>query len=177
MSYYPFDTTEKTNKFNSENFSKKDKFIDTKDKNFLYDTPGFWNYEKKIIDNESQLKNTNILNKTKTEIQLTEHLHPNNYNISISNQNKNLNEEKLYYSGYDTGPGRGFGNLSVSNSIRVGDFTRIDTKDKKENKEKEIINRWDFIDNRFQNIKILPRGGETTRRKNEKDTNEFEFKY
>jgi hypothetical protein len=192
MSYGPFISSKiETNNLNTNNNYKKEKFIDTKNKNFIYETPGFWKYETKqnITDQESDLIKSININKKKSNIQLTQKLNPNNYNISVTNTNNNNKEkEKLYYSTCDSGPGRGFGNLNISNNIRFGDNTRLETKNFKIKKESELVDRWDLIDNRFQNVNNivlpLPRGGDTTRKivtdlnYNTIDENiEFNFKY
>lgn len=191
MSYYPFDNfnSNKTNsdKFNPNNFVKKERFHNTTDKNYLNETPGFWAYHNKsdLIDNESDLKKPCVLNRQKTKMELTQSLHPNNYEIPVSNVLKSKNQGKMYLPAYDTSPGRGFGNLNVSNTIRLGDNTRLETRNNKANKEGEIIERWAFIDNRFQNPNhvVMPmiRGGESTRKTEETFTSEigstFEFEY
>jgi hypothetical protein len=193
MSYYPFEkiNSNKSNsdkdKFNPNNFLKKERFHDTKNKDFHYDTPGFWQYNNKsdFIDNESDLKKPCVINKQKTKMELTTVLHPNNYEIPVSNVLKTRQDDKMYLHAYDTSPGRGFGNLNVSNSIRLGDNTRSSTKDNKVTKEGEIRERWDFIDNRFQNpnhvVMPMVRGGESTRKSEENFSSEmvskFQFEY
>lgn len=189
MSYYPFNSDD-SNKFKTD-FTKKERFVDTKDKNYYCDTPGFWQYEKKwdVIDAETNLKTPGVGTKQKTKVEMTQQLHPNNYQVSVSNVIKTEKDEKFYFTGYETGPGRGFGNLSISNDMRVGNYTRKD-KDYKENRESKIIDRWQFIDNRFQNpnhlILSIPRGGDSTRKNNQDLTKddfinnhpkEFEFRY
>jgi hypothetical protein len=216
MSYYPFDKLNPNNdkinsnndkinsnkdkinsnkdkinsnkdKFNPTNFLKKERFYDTTNKDFFYDTPGFWQYNNKadFIDNESDLKKPCILTKQKTKMELNNILHPNNYEIPVSNVLKSKKDNKMYLHAYDTSPGRGFGNLNVSNTIRLGDNTRLETRNNKVNKEGTIIERWDFIDNRFQNPNhvVMPmiRGGESTRKSEETFSSEmgskFEFEY
>ena len=56
-----------------------------------------------------------------------------------NNKNKRNSEiyERLYYNPGDIGPGRGFGNLNVSNEIRQGEQTRTETKEFKQKKEAE----------------------------------------
>lgn len=182
------------NKYNPNNFIKKERYRDTTDTKLYCDSPGFWQYEKKwdVIDAESNLKTPGVGTKHKTNIELVDKLHPNNYEVSVSNKKRveeNIEpKENVYFTGYGTGPGRGFGNLGISNSIRIGDFTRTETKVFKSTKESEVIDRWEFIDDRYQNphnlVMELPRGGESTRKnqnplainKIESDK-EFSFRY
>ena len=72
----------------------------------------------------------------------------------------------------------------------IGDYTRTETKNFKATKESEMVERWEFIDDRFANpnhlVMELPRGGNSTR-KNQTDLNnsmvrlsedkEFNFQY
>jgi hypothetical protein len=185
MSYYQFTSDESLDKFNPEKMNKKERYYNTDKKNYYCDTPGFWQYEEKsnIIEQETNLITPNIGTRQKTQIELPKHIHPNNYSIPIENKLQKELNEKIYFSGYDTGPGKGFGNLSVSNDIRIGNFTRLETKDFKVNKESELINRWEYIDNRFNNpnnvVMDIPRGGESTRKNSSQliEEKEFKFKY
>ena len=190
MSYFPFNSDEKLDKFNPEKMNKKERYHNTDNKNYYCDTPGFWQYEEKsnIIEQETNIITPNIGTRQKTQIELPKNIHPNNYSIPIENKLQNELNEKVYFSGYDTGPGKGFGNLSISNDIRIGNFTRLETKDNKLNKESELINRWEYIDDRFKNpnnlVMQLPRGGESTRKNTSEpfttqsiEQREFQFKY
>jgi hypothetical protein len=191
MSYFPFNSNnDNPDKFNPEKMNKKVRFENTEKKDFYCDTPGFWKYEKKwdVIQDETNLITPGVGTRQKTQIQMTETLHPNNYSIPVQNKLQKETDEKVYFPGYDTGPGRGFGNLSISNDIRIGDFTRTETKNFKAKKETEVIDRWQFIDNRYQNpsnlVMPIPRGGETTRKNNNEpfviqpvQQREFTFKY
>jgi hypothetical protein len=185
MSYYQFTSDESLDKFNPEKMNKKERYYNTDKKNYYCDTPGFWQYEEKsnIIEQETNLITPNIGTRQKTQIELPKNIHPNNYSISIENKLQNELNEKVYFSGYDTGPGKGFGNLSVSNDIRIGNFTRLETKDFKIDKESELINRWEYIDDRFKNpnnlVMEIPRGGESTRKNSQQsiEQREFQFKY
>ena len=190
MSYFPFNSDENLDKFNPEKMNKKERYHNTDNKNYYCDTPGFWQYEEKsnIIEQETNIITPNIGTRQKTQIELPKNIHPNNYSIPIENKLQNELNEKVYFSGYDTGPGKGFGNLSVSNDIRIGNFTRLETKDNKINKESELINRWEYIDDRFKNpnnlVMQLPRGGESTRKNTSEpfttqsiEQREFQFKY
>lgn len=185
MSYFPFNSNDNLDKYNPEKMNKKERYHNTDNKNYYCDTPGFWQYEEKsnIIEQESNLISPGIGTRQKTQIELPKHIHPNNYSIPIENKLQKELNKKIYFSGYDTGPGKGFGNLSVSNDIRIGNFTRLETKDFKVNKESELINRWEYIDNRFNNptnvVMDIPRGGESTRKISQQlsEEREFIFKY
>ena len=185
MSYFPFNSNDNLDKYNPEKMNKKERYHNTDNKNYYCDTPGFWQYEEKsnIIEQETNLISPGIGTRQKTQIELPKHIHPNNYSIPIENKLQKELNKKIYFSGYDTGPGKGFGNLSVSNDIRIGNFTRLETKDFKVNKESELINRWEYIDNRFNNpnnvVMDIPRGGESTRKNSSQliEEKEFIFKY
>lgn len=190
MSYFSFNSKDNLDKFNPEKMNKKERFHNTDNTNYRYDTPGFWQYDEKcnIIELENDLITRDIRTRQKTQIELSESIHPNNYDIHIQNKSQNDMNKKVYFSGYDTGPGRGFGNLVISNDIRIGDFTRMETKNFKVNKEGEVIDRWEYIDNRFQNsnnlVMSIPRGGESTRKNTSEpfiiqdiEQKEFKFKY
>lgn len=185
MSYFPFNSNDNLDKYNPKKMNKKERYYNTDNKNYYSDTPGFWQYEEKsnIIERETNLISSSIGTRQKTQIELPKHIHPNNYSIPIENKLQKELNEKIYFSGYDTGPGKGFGNLSVSNDIRIGNFTRLETKDFKINKESELINRWQYIDNRFNNpnnvVMEIPRGGESTRKNSSQimEEREFIFKY
>lgn len=190
MSYFPFNSNDNLDKYNPEKMNKKERYHNTDNKNYYCDTPGFWQYEEKsnIIEQETNLISPGIGTRQKTQIELPKHIHPNNYSIPIENKLQKELNKKIYFSGYDTGPGKGFGNLSVSNDIRIGNFTRLETKDFKVNKESELINRWEYIDNRFNNpnnvVMEIPRGGESTRKISSEpfshqpiEEKEFIFKY
>jgi hypothetical protein len=185
MNYFPFNSNDNLDKYNPEKMNKKERYHNTDNKNYYCDTPGFWQYEEKsnIIEQESNLISPGIGTRQKTQIELPKHIHPNNYSIPIENKLQKELNKKIYFSGYDTGPGKGFGNLSVSNDIRIGNFTRLETKDFKVNKESELINRWEYIDNRFNNptnvVMDIPRGGESTRKISQQlsEEREFIFKY
>jgi hypothetical protein len=194
MSFAPFNSKEKNpyDKYENKKFNKKEKFVNEQKKNFYCDTPGFWEYEKKwdVVDAESNLISPGVGTRAKTKVEMVENLHPNNYAIPVGNKVATKESEAFYFPGYDTGPGRGFGNLNISNSIRVGDYTRTETKNFKATKESEMIERWEFIDDRFANpnhlVMEIPRGGNSTR-KNQTDLNnsmvrlsedkEFNFQY
>ena len=173
MSFSPYNNNTNNNsfsKFNPDDLKKKVKFVDTENKKFYCDTPGFWQYERKwdVIDTESNLLEAGVGTKTKAKIEMTGHLHPNNYEIPVANVVQTKDDNSIYFSGYDTGPGRGFGNLNISNNIRTGDFTRGYTKIYKAEKESQLLDRWEFIDDRYAKsdhlVMEIPRGGDSTRK-------------
>ena len=183
MNYGPFNSSENTNKYNPINFIKKTTFNNTRNTDLNN------NKTKKsdVIDDELKLKAPKLESNDKPNVELIKELNPNNYNISIENVKKNKKEDSSFYlSGYETGPGRGFGNLNISNDIRLGNDSRGESKDFKIKKESEVIDRWQYIDTRFQNVNNvvmeIPRGGETTRKKTQNNNDiisskTFEFKY
>ena len=60
--------------------------------------------------------------------------------------NQNLNNNKF------TGPGRGFGNLNISNDIRIGSQSRDNTKMNKQiNEERQSFEQ----NNKYENKKII----------------------
>jgi hypothetical protein len=85
--------------------------------------------------------------------------------------NKELNRVDFYYTNSAVGPGHGFGNLEVSNDIRYGNSSRVDTKDYKEIRESSQLFDYQFqyLDRNFQDpnhiVMPIPRGGDTTREK------------
>ena len=194
MSYAPFNSKEKQpfDKYNGIELNKKSRFVNDEKKNFFCETPGYWQFEKKwdVVDAESNLIAAGVGTRAKTQIEMVQELHPNNYAIPIGNKIATATDEAFYYSAYYTGPGNGFGNLNVSNEIRFGDNSRSQTDGFKANKEAEVLERWQFIDNRFGReehlVMDIPRGGNTTRT-NQNDLNssmvrlsedkEFNFQY
>jgi hypothetical protein len=195
MNYAPFKTKNKNKnnfeKFNKEKLNIKEKFINDPKKELSCETPGYWQYEKKwdVIDAESNLISPGVGTRMKTQIEMTKPLHPNEYTLPVSNTFDKEANETFYFSGYDTGPGRGFGNLNVSSDIRIGVFSRKESKNYKAVKESEVIERWEFIDDRFSTpdhlIMAIPRGGDSTRKPQNDLTNlsrleenkEFNFEY
>jgi hypothetical protein len=85
--------------------------------------------------------------------------------------NKELNRVDFYYTNSAVGPGHGFGNLEVSNDIRYGNSSRVDTKEFKEQRESSQLFDYQFqyLDRNFQDpnniVMPIPRGGNTTREK------------
>jgi len=165
--------------------NKKNKFIENNN-NKLNKQPY---YEQ--INNNNCIHNIikdNYNSKTKSALELTDNLNPYNYNLSYENKiKKDLKGEEsfIYYSPYNQGPGRGFGNLHINNMIRKSESSRYDNEDFKLFRESEIYNRFDFLDNRFSNPNNLvfpfPRSGENTRKvantllENSQNINEYNF--
>ena len=160
-----------------DNLYKKDKFLSNNKYNL--------NYKKSediinIIDKESILLTPMIEDKEKTQLILSNILDPNNYSINYSN-NKKYNDDKFdfYYTNKDKGPGRGFGNLNISNDIRNCDQSRLNTKDyKKVQETKQLFDyQFQYLDKNFQDpnhiVMPIPRGGESTRNQTQLDINKY----
>ena len=99
---------------------------------------------------------------------------PFDLNINTSNNpSNNLTNDKFYYTNKNIGAGRGFGNLEISNDIRHGDASRVDTKEYKEKRESDQIFEYQFqyLDKNYQDpahiVMPIPRGGEITRKQNQ----------
>lgn len=102
----------------------------------------------------------------------------NNITNDITNNNfyytnKNIGADNFYYTNKNIGAGRGFGNLEISNEIRNGDASRVDTKEYKEKRESKQIFEYQFqyLDKNYQDpshiVMPIPRGGEITRKQNQ----------
>ena len=95
-----------------------------------------------------------------------------NDSLTDSAQNRST-DDKFYYTNKNIGAGRGFGNLEISNDIRYGDASRVNTKEYKEKKESEQIFEYQFqyLDKNYQDpshiVMPIPRGGEITRKQNQ----------
>ena len=105
-----------------------------------------------------------------------EDLNQQSYNTPLKISEINIRKQFTNYHGHHTGPGKGFGNLSISNNIRQGSSTRLDNTEIKIKKETQINERFDLIDKNFQNPHnlILPfaRGGEITRKSLKEESSE-----
>lgn len=160
------------------NFNKKNKFVENKfSENYSLDCgvdmqinkQPFYDNLKDVNMNDVIKNNYNTRNKS--QLALKDTLDPYNYELPYNNTIKKDikgQEEFIYYSPYDQGPGRGFGNLNVNNTIRYSEPSRASSEDFKMYRESEILDRFDFIDNRFTNPKNVvfpfPRSGEMTRK-------------
>ena len=147
----------------NNNFLKKNKFIENLDIQFN---------KQPFYDIYTIKDNFNTKNKSKLE--LKEKLDPYNYDLSYYDplRKDTKGDEFIYYSPYDQGPGRGFGNLDTSNKIRFSEPSRnsdeYGTEIFKLVREGDMIDRFDYIDNRYANSDNLvfpfPRSGDTTRK-------------
>ncbi len=152
---------------------KKTKFIDTSCVN--YNKQPF--YEANRNDNSQfNLVKNNYNNKEKLQVTLTNNFDPYNYNLNYFDSIKRTyTTENNYPRLYNQEAGRGFGNLNINNEIRKGDSGRIDSEDYKLYRESEVNNRFEFIDNRFNNPRNLvlpfPRLGDPTRKVTNFNTN------
>jgi len=127
----------------------KQKFIEKESPN------DFWLSKEKseqTLDIESKLKKSQISTKYKMDIQPTQNIEQN-----IAN-NKSMSA------------GRGFGNLNISNDIRYGGSSRMDTKEFKEKREsRQMLDfHFQYLDKDYQNpnniVMPIPRGGDMTRK-------------
>lgn len=175
----------------SNNFNRKERFMTNQNRNLINETSRL-----NIVDIESRLKNTNLNSKNKMQTELNTNLNPNNYTLPIINySNKIQNTTNILTRSEEISafqPWRRDINIDRHNDIRYGNNTRLDAKNVKIEKEANINERWDFIDNRFQRLDhiMMPiiRGGESTRKDpiplninniDELETRElkFDFKY
>lgn len=177
MSYY--------SNINIENKEVNEKYV--KNKFFIRDdpskdVPGHYKNiltKSEVIDNESDLITPAISSKDKTQVKLKNIFHPSDYNLNYEDnlRKDNIQKTGFYYNNRDVGPGRGFGNLNISNDIRNGDASRLDTKEFKEVKEAEQFFDYQFqyLDRNFQDpnhiVMPIPRGGESTRKQNQLSVN------
>jgi hypothetical protein len=149
------------------NFKKKNKFIENLE--IKINKQPYYDIDNMTTDINDILKET-YNSKNKSRLELKDNLDPYNYEIGYFNRIKKdtKGQEFIYYSPYDQGPGRGFGNLNVNNNIRKSESSRNTTEDFRLFRESEIIDRFDYIDNRFMKSKNLvfpyPRSGDTTRK-------------
>ncbi len=97
--------------------------------------------------------------------------------------NKVLDRVNFYYTNSIVGPGRGFGNLEISNNIRNSNSSRVDNKEFKELRESSQLFDYQFqyLDRNFQDpdhiVMSIPRGGNTTREKTQLNTGNIKFDY
>ncbi len=131
------------------------------------------------IDAESALITPTINSKDKVQLKLKNEFNPSDYSLNYTDNLQNFPTQKtgFYYNNKDTGAGRGFGNLDVSNDIRSGDASRTDTKEFKEYRESQQLFEFQFqyLDRNVQDpnhlVMSIPRGGETTRKQNQLSVN------
>jgi hypothetical protein len=185
MSYYSnvdFGNLENDKNLNIDNSNTfvKNKFFTRSDPS--QDVPGHYKNiltKSDVIDNETDLLTPAINSKDKTQMKLKKYFHPSDYNLNYSDNLRKDNVQKtgFYYNNRDVGPGRGFGNLNISNDIRYGDASRNNTKEFKETKEAQQFFDYQFqyLDKNFQDpnhiVMPIPRGGESTRKQNQLSVN------
>lgn len=130
----------------------KNKFIEKESPN------DFWLSNEKSIDDESKLKKAQITSKNKVMLQPAM-------------------QSSQYCNNKSMEAGRGFGNLNISNDIRYGGSSRMDTKEFKEKQEsRQMLDfHFQYLDKDYQNpnhiVMPIPRGGDMTR-KQKSATNE-----
>lgn len=148
------------------NFNRKSKFVENS--NIEYNKQPYYEIDKKhnLKDDLKNGYNTKI----KSNVELKDNLDPYNYELNYYNKIKKdvKGQDYIYYSPYDQGPGRGFGNLNVNNNIRNSQSSRMSNDDFKLYRESDVIDRFEFIDNRFgtsDNLVLpFPRAGDSTRK-------------
>jgi len=134
---------------NIEQVKPKQKFIEKESPN------DFWLSKEKstqALDIESKLKKSQFTSKNKIDTQ------------------SNQQQDTQYCNNKSMSAGRGFGNLNISNDIRYGGSSRMDTKEFKEKREsKQMLDfHFQYLDKDYQNPKNIvmpiPRGGDMTRK-------------
>ena len=183
MSYYSFiDSTEVSNK-NTNVIKKsvtKDKFYIKEDPS--QDVPGHYKMIQakcQVIDNETNLLTPGIQTKDKVQVVLKNEFNPSNYDLNYEDGLRKFQTQKtgFYYNNRDVGPGRGFGNLNISNDIRNGGASRNTTKEYREIKEGQQMFdfQFQFLDKNVQDpnhiVMTIPRGGVQTRKQNQLSVN------
>jgi hypothetical protein len=173
MTYFYIKPFEESNKQNTNNFNKKEKFITNDNPT---NNPGYCSINKnKNIQYENNLIAPRIQRKDKTQMILKDNFHPSDYKLNYKSNLNNPSLEKtgFYYNTKNIGPGRGFGNLNISNDIRSGNSSRNDTKEYREKQEKKQMFEYSFqyLERNFQNpehiVMPMPRGGIQTRKQNQ----------
>ena len=130
-----------------------------------------------LIDKESELLKPIIKSKDKIQIKLNDNFNPNNFDLQYSNAFDNNSNNNFYYTNKSTSAGKGFGNLDISNGIRVGGSSRVDSQQFKEDRERRVSfeHQFQYLTRDYQNpdniVMEFPRGGETTRKQNQLNVN------
>jgi len=125
--------------------NKKNKFVIKKD---VTNSPGYWLMPDNNMENIPTKPILTKINKPQLKKDF-------NFNYTLNT------------------PGRGFGNLNISNEIRNGDSSRYDTKEFREKRESEQMfeHQFSFLDRNFQDpshiVMPIPRGGSSTRSQNQ----------
>ena len=177
--------TKKDNKLEKCDESKPMKFFDNSSRDYCsikYDSSN-------RIEDESFLLLPRINSKQKTKVELKDAMHPNDYRVDLASDNIRKTKQYTSYYGDHYGPGKGFGNTTVSNEIRNGVPTRNENNVFNERIESEINGPRDIIFKNYQDpnhiILPFPRGGEITRKSVQNNNrnltedafSEFKFKY
>lgn len=156
------------------NLKKKNKFINNVNNEYNKQP----HYYVPINDNRH---NPNYNNKSKISVELNQNFDPYNYELNYTNTTNTNNTAFTYFSPYNQGPGRGFGNLNINNDIRNSAQSRQHTNEFRVNRESESINRFEYIDNRYSNpnnfVLPFPRSGETTRKFSEMSYNINDYNF
>jgi len=158
------------------NFNKKNKFFQTS--KYDFNKQPFYEVNGNAININDELKN-NYNSKNKLNIEFSNDFNPYNYELNYKNtlRKDTKGNEFIYYSPYNQQPGRGFGNLNINNNIRDGESTRNSTSDFRLFRESEIIDRFEYIDNRYANPRNIvfpfPRTGNDTRKTQIFNNNDF----
>jgi hypothetical protein len=178
-----------------ENNNEKIKYITNPNK-LISTSTNSSSYVGNPVDIESYLRNSETSIKNKTSIQLNSDLSPNNFSVLYSNKlrknNRNKNNKNNKNNNFTLtepykGPGRGGGNITISDDIRFGVDTRRYNEEYRNINESTITDRFQIIDSDIQDPKNVvlpfPRGGVQTRdnkklvnNSSEKD-DRFKFQY
>lgn len=161
---------------NPNNKVYKDKFFVRE--NPSQNVPGYHKMDQEkcdIIDSETKLLTPGIQTRDKVQVILKKEFEPSDYNINYEDGLRKFQTQKtgFYYNNKDAGPGKGFGNLNISNDIRSGDASRNETKEYKEKQEGQQLFDYQFqyLDKNFQDpnhiVMSMPRGGVQTRKQSQ----------
>jgi hypothetical protein len=155
----------------NNNFKKKNKFIENLD--IQFNKQPFYDIHNMTTDLNDTIKdNFNI--KSKSKLELKDNLNPFDYELPYYDplRKDTKGNEFIYYSPYDQGPGRGFGDLDANNKIRYSEPSRnsdeYGTEIFKLVREGDMVDRFEYIDNRYSDPHNLvfpfSRSGDTTRK-------------
>jgi len=165
----------------NNNLNKKNKFIENL--NIEFNKQPYYDIQNMTTDINDTIK-SNFNAKHKSKLELKERLDPYEYDLSYYDplRKDTKGQEFIYYAPFDQGPGRGFGDLNISNNIRNREASRSNTEIFKIIREGDLIDRFDYIDDRFQQVENLvfpyPRSGEMSRKIPEStDTNINNYKF
>lgn len=182
---YSFILPINNNNDNNINFIHKKKFFVKEDPS--KNVPGHYKLDQQkcsLINDESQLLQSTVNRRDKTQMVLKKCFNPSDYNIPYTDNYQSFDAkeisviDKIGTTAPNLGPGRGFGNLLISNEIRYGDASRNNTKQLREHQEglQTFDYKFQYLDKNFQDPKhivmSMPRGGIQTRKQNS-DYNTF----